>query len=74
MGKSLIKFLLNIAIIVIGVLIVLGTSTLLELHFFKEMIVRELVIYFLMVVQLFITFRIVYLLNRNESWMKNNTR
>lgn len=69
--KSGLKFIINIIIILIGVLLMLATSLLLEIDFISHLAVRQIIIYILIVLELYITGRIIYLLNRNEEWMKS---
>lgn len=61
------KFLISIAIIIASISIVLGTTIALEIQFIKEMIVRQIIIYLLIILELVITIRIIFLINNNQQ-------
>lgn len=69
--KSGLKFVINISIILLGVLLMLATSLLLEVDFISHLVVRQIIIYILIFLELYITGRIIFLLNKNEEWMKS---
>lgn len=69
--KSGLKFIINISIILIGVSLMLATSLLLEIDFISHLAVRQIIIYILILLELYITGRIIFLLNKNEEWMKS---
>lgn len=58
-------FLSNIAVIFFTILSMLGTTLLLDLDFIKREFSRELLVYFIMLIEFFVGIRIILLINRN---------
>lgn len=59
------KFSINIAIIIATLLFLFATSMLLETIFIKALIVRQIIVYLLMAVEVFIAYRSIILINKN---------
>lgn len=61
------KFSINIAIIFATLIILFTTSMLLETVFIKALIVRQIIIYLVMIVQVFIAYRAIIIINSEEN-------
>lgn len=59
------KFSINIAIILATLLVLFATSMLLETIFIQALIVRQIIVYLVMIVQVFIAYRAIILTNKN---------
>jgi hypothetical protein len=60
------ELLTNIVIVLITLVVAALISLLLSWPFIKEFVVRQLLVYLLMLLVLFIGFRILYLYNQNQ--------
>ena len=61
-------FTLSLAILAATVLVLFATTLLLELEFITKLIVRQLVVYLIMLLEIFIAFKLIIILNNtNES-------
>lgn len=61
------KFSINIALIIITFSMLFATSILLEYNFIKALIVRQIIIYLFMLVQVFIAYRIFIIINSTQN-------
>jgi len=57
------KFFQTLAIILTGISIIFATTLLLDLQFIQQLIVRQIIVYLILALQVFITYRIVILIN-----------
>lgn len=57
------KFFQSLAVIITGILLIFATTLLLEWQFIQQLIVRQIVVYLLLALQVFIIYRIVILIN-----------
>jgi hypothetical protein len=58
------KFFQTLVIILTGISIIFATTLLLDLQFIQQLIVRQIIVYLILALQVFITYRIVILLNK----------
>lgn len=61
------KFSINIAIIIATLLFLFATSMLLETIFIQTLIVRQIIVYLLMLVELFVAYRAIILINSEKN-------
>lgn len=57
-------FLFNVVVILIGLVILFITSLFFELRFIQSHVSRQLVVWFVMLLEFFVMIRIIYLYNK----------